>query len=84
MRFPPIYILAYKLWISPLPVCEHLVSTTSKGCPYIVPFLDICVPNLTTKGQKLEMVGGGWSWVGGVIQEVDGGELSQRGIESKV
>ena len=26
--------LAYKLRISPLPVCEHLSSTTSKGCPY--------------------------------------------------
>ena len=26
--------LAYKLRISPLPVCEHLVSTTSEGCPY--------------------------------------------------
>ena len=24
----------YKLWISPLPVCGHLVSTTSEGCPY--------------------------------------------------
>ena len=26
--------LAYKLQISPLPVSEHLVSTTSEGCPY--------------------------------------------------
>ena len=26
--------LAYKLQISPLPVCELLVSTTSEGCPY--------------------------------------------------
>ena len=28
--------LAYRLWISPLPVCEHLVSTTSEGCPYSI------------------------------------------------
>ena len=26
--------LDFSLWISPLPVCEHLVSTTSEGCPY--------------------------------------------------
>ena len=26
--------LDFYLQISPLPVCEHLVSTTSKGCPY--------------------------------------------------
>ena len=32
----------------------------------VVPFLNICVPNLT-KGQKLEMVRGGWSWVRGVV-----------------
>ena len=24
----------FSLWISPLAVCEHLVSTTSEGCPY--------------------------------------------------
>ena len=26
--------LAYRLWISPLPLCERLVSTTSEDCPY--------------------------------------------------
>ena len=32
----------------------------------VVPFLNICVPNLT-KGSKLEIVGGGQSWVGGGV-----------------
>ena len=46
------------------------------------PFLNVCVHNLT-KGWKSEMVGGGWSWVGGVIQVANRRELSQRGSENK-
>ena len=33
---------------------------------YVGTFLNVCVPNLT-KGWKLEMVGGGQSWVGGGV-----------------
>ena len=48
----------------------------------VVPFLNVCVSNLT-KGQKSEMVGGGQSLVRGVIQDTDGRELSWRGSESE-
>ena len=36
----------------------------------VVPFLNVCVPNLT-RGWKSEMVRGGQSWVRGVAQGVD-------------
>ena len=36
----------------------------------VVPFLNVCVPNLTRRW-KLELVGVSWSWVRGVAQRVD-------------
>ena len=36
----------------------------------IAPFLNVCVLNLTRR-VGVEDVGGGWSWVGGVILESD-------------
>ena len=45
----------------------------------VVPFLNVCVPNLP-QGLRMEYVGGGcgWSWVGGVVLELDKERLSQR------
>ena len=31
----------------------------------------------------MEDVGGGWSWVGGVVLELDGGRLSQIVVRTK-
>ena len=36
----------------------------------VAPFLNVCVLNLTQR-VGAEDVGGGWSWVGGVILESD-------------
>ena len=43
----------------------------------VAPFLNVCVPNLP-QGSKTEYVGGGQSWVGGVVLELDKERLSQR------
>ena len=61
------------------------VTKSNSGCVLegldlnlcVVPFLNICVPNWM-RGQKLEMVRGGWSWVRGVVRGLD-----WRGSESK-
>ena len=37
----------------------------------VVPFLNVCVLNLSQR-VGVEVVGGGWSWVGGVVLELDG------------
>ena len=42
----------------------------------VVPFLNICVLNLSQR-VRAEVVGGGQSWVGGVVLESDG-----RGLRS--
>ena len=42
----------------------------------VVPFLNICVLNLSQR-VRVEVVRGGWSWVRGVILESDG-----RGLRS--
>ena len=42
----------------------------------VVPFLNVCVPNLSWR-VRAEVVEGGQSWVGGVILESDG-----RGLRS--
>ena len=42
----------------------------------VAPFLNICVLNLSGR-VRMEDVGGGWSWVGGVVLELDG-----RGLRS--
>ena len=41
----------------------------------VAPFLNICVPNLPQRS-RMEYVRGGWSWVGGVILELDEERLS--------
>ena len=38
----------------------------------VAPFLNVCVLNLTRR-VGVEDVGGGWSWVGGVILVLDRG-----------
>ena len=43
----------------------------------VAPFLNVCVPNLP-QGSRMENVGGGQSWVGGVVLELDEERLSQR------
>ena len=40
----------------------------------VAPFLNVCVLNLSWR-VGVEDVGGGWSWVGGVILESDGRRL---------
>ena len=40
----------------------------------VAPFLNVCVLNLSQR-VGVEDVGGGWSWVGGVILESDGRRL---------
>ena len=37
----------------------------------VAPFLNVCVLNLSWR-VRVEVVGGGWSWVGGVALELDG------------
>ena len=40
----------------------------------VVPFLNVCVLNLSWR-VRAEVVGGGRSWVGGVVLELDGRRL---------
>ena len=35
------------------------------------------------RGSRMENVGGGWSWVGGVVLGSDGGRLSQSHSEDE-
>ena len=45
----------------------------------VAPFLNVCVLNLSWR-VRVEVVGGGQSWVGGVVLESDGrGQGSDRG-----
>ena len=37
----------------------------------VAPFLNVCVLNLSWR-VRAEVVGGGWSWVRGVVLELDG------------
>ena len=48
----------------------------------VAPFLNICVLNLSWR-VRAEDVGGGWSWVGGVILELDGRGLRSDRSEDK-
>ena len=48
----------------------------------VAPFLNVCVLNLSQR-VRAEDVRGGWSWVGGVVLESDGGRLSQDCSEDK-
>ena len=43
----------------------------------VVPFLNVCVLNLSWE-VGVEDVGGGWSWVGGVVLESDRRRLKVR------
>ena len=43
----------------------------------VVPFLNVCVPNLPQRS-RMEYVRGGQSWVRGVVLESDKERLSQR------
>ena len=46
----------------------------------VAPFLNVCLLNLSQRGVRVEVVGGGRSWVGGVILELDGrGQGSHHG-----
>ena len=57
-----------------------LMAVMSEGLGFnlcVVPFLNICVPNLP-EGSRMENVRGGWSWVRGVVLELDKEELSRR------
>ena len=36
----------------------------------VAPFLNVCVLNLSQR-VRVEVVGGGWVWVGGVVLELD-------------
>ena len=50
-----------------------LKAVMSEGLGFnlcVAPFLNICVLNLTRR-VRAEDVGGGWSWVGGVVLESD-------------
>ena len=49
---------------------------------YVVPFLNVCVLNLSWR-VRAEDVGGGWSWVGGVILVSDGRGLRSDRSEDK-
>ena len=40
----------------------------------VAPFLNVCALNLSWR-VGAEDVGGGWSWVGGVVLELDGRRL---------
>ena len=45
----------------------------------VAPFLNVCVLNLSWR-VRVEVVGGGWSWVGGVVLGSDRkGQRSDRG-----
>ena len=48
----------------------------------VVPFLNVCVLNLTQR-VGAEDVGGGQSWVGGVVLEPDGKGLRSDSSENK-
>ena len=48
----------------------------------VAPFLNVCVLNLTQR-VGAEDVGGGWSWVGGVILESDGKGLRSDSSEDE-
>ena len=48
----------------------------------VAPFLNICVLNLTQR-VGVEDVGGGWSWVGGVVLESDGKGLQSDSSEDE-
>ena len=51
-----------------------LKAVMSEGLGFnlcVAPFLNVCVLNLTQR-VGAEDVGGGWSWVGGVVLELDG------------
>ena len=50
-----------------------LMAVMSEGLGFnlcVAPFLNVCVLNLSQR-VGAENVGGGWSWVGGVILELD-------------
>ena len=48
----------------------------------VAPFLNVCVLNLS-QGVGAEDVGGGWSWVGGVVLVLDGRGLRSDRSEGK-
>ena len=48
----------------------------------VAPFLNVCVLNLSRR-VRVENVGGGWSWVGGVILESDGKGLRSDSSEDE-
>ena len=48
----------------------------------IAPFLNVCVLNLSQR-VRAEDVRGGWSWVRGVILELDGRRLKSNHSEDK-
>ena len=50
-----------------------LMAVMSEGLGFnlcVAPFLNICVLNLSQR-VRVEVVRGGWSWVGGVVLELD-------------
>ena len=50
-----------------------LMAVMSEGLGFnlcVAPFLNICVLNLSQR-VRVEVVRGGWSWVGGVVLESD-------------
>ena len=54
-----------------------LMAVMSEGLGFnlcVVPFLNICVLNLSQR-VRVEVVRGGWSWVEGVVLESDGRRL---------
>ena len=59
-----------------------LMVVMSEGLGFnlcVAPFLNVCVLNLSQR-VRVEVVGGGWSWVRGVILESDGrGQRLDRG-----
>ena len=48
----------------------------------VAPFLNVCVLNLTQR-VGTEDVRGGWSWVGGVVLELDGKGLRSDSSEDE-
>ena len=48
----------------------------------VAPFLNVCVLNLSRR-VRVEGVGGGWSWVGGVVLVLDGRGLRSDCSEDK-
>ena len=62
-----------------------LMAVMSEGLGFnlcVAPFLNVCVLNLTWI-VRVEDVGGGWSWVGGVILELDGKGLRSDSSEDE-